>query len=180
MLKSDHWLWGDEHNEQFNAIKCLITALPGSVLQYFKFSDSVYLEVDASKHGLGAVLFQNCGPIECASRALIPTEQTYSQIEKKMLTVVFGCIRFHQYVYARSFTIFSDHLPLESIFKKPIFSATPRLQKMMIKIQPYDLNVEFRPGKFIPVADFLSRNHLEQSGEPFIDVESYVQMISKS
>ena len=51
---------------------------------------------------------------------------------------------------------------------------------MMIKIQPYDLNVQFRPGKFIPVADFLSRNYLEQSGEPFIDVKSHVQMISKS
>ena len=42
------------------------------------------------------------------------------------------------------------------------------------------MNVEFQPGKFIPVADFLSRNHSEQSGEPFIDVESHVQMISKS
>ena len=180
LLKSDHWLWSDEDNEQFNAIKRLITAQPGRVLQYFKFSDPVYLEVDASKYGLGAVLFQNSGPIEYASRALSPTEQNYSLIEKEMLAVVFGCIRFHQYVYARSFTVFSDHLPLESIFKKPISSATPRLQKMMIKTQPYNLNVEFRPGKFIPVADFLSRNHLKQSGEPFIDVKSHVQMISKS
>ena len=94
LLKSDHWLWSDEHNEQFNAIKRLITALPGRVLQYFKFNDSVYLEVDASKHGLGAVLFQDCGPIECASRALIPTEQTYSQIEKKCLQLFLGASDF--------------------------------------------------------------------------------------
>ena len=101
LRKSVHWLWSNEHNEQFNAIKRLITAQPGRVLQYFKFSDPVYLEVDASKHGLGAVLFQVSGPIEYASRALRPTEQNYSQIEKEMLAaVVFWCIKFHQYVYA--------------------------------------------------------------------------------
>ena len=50
----------------------------------------------------------------------------------------------------------------------------------MIKIQPCDLNIEFRPGKFIPVADFLSRINFEQSSEQFIDVESHVHMISKS
>ena len=155
MPKSDHWLWSDEHNEQFNAIKCLINAQPGRVLQYFKFSDPVYLEVDASKHGLGAVLFQDSGPIECASRALRSAKQNYSQIEKEMLAVVFGCIRFHQYVYARSLTVFSDHLPLESIFKKPICRATTRLQKTIIEIHSYDLNVEFRPRKSIPVAKFL-------------------------
>ena len=84
LLKSDQWLWSDEHNEQFNTIKCLIIAQPGRVLQYFKFSDPVYLEVDASKHGLGAVLFQDSGPIEYASCALTSTEQNYSQIEKEM------------------------------------------------------------------------------------------------
>ena len=89
----------------------MTTAQAGRVLQYFKFSDSVYLEVDASKHGLGAVLFQDSGPIVCASRALTPTEQNYSQIEKEMLAVVFGCIRFHQYVYERSFTVFSNLSP---------------------------------------------------------------------
>ena len=134
LLKSDHWLWSDEHNEQFNATKRLIAAQPGRVSQYFKFSDPVYLEVDASKHGLGAVLFQVSGPIEYSPRALTPTEQNYSQIEKEMLVVVFGCIRFYQYVHAQSFAVFADHLPLESIFKKPISSATPRQQKMMIKI----------------------------------------------
>ena len=94
LLKSDLCLWSDEHNEQFNTIKRLITAQAGRGLQYFKFSDPVYLEVDASKHGLGHVLY------EYASRTLIPTGQNYSKIEKEMLAVVFGCIRFHQYVYA--------------------------------------------------------------------------------
>ena len=93
----------------------MITAQPGRDLLYFKFSNPAYLEGDASKPGLGATLFQDFGPIEYALHALIPTEQNYSQIEKKILVLVFGCIRFHRYAYARSFTVFSDHLPLEPI-----------------------------------------------------------------
>ena len=92
----------DSHNEAFVSIDLPdfdhnVKFKPGRVLQYFKFSDPVYLEIDASKHGLGAVLFQDSGPIEYASCAQTPTEQNYSQIEKEMLAVLFGCIRFHRY-----------------------------------------------------------------------------------
>ena len=34
-------------------------------------------------------------PIQSASRALTDTEKRYSQIEKEMLSIVFGLTRFH-------------------------------------------------------------------------------------
>jgi len=44
----------------------------------------VTLEVDASKHGLGAVLMQEGKSVAYVSKSLSPTEQDYAQIEKEM------------------------------------------------------------------------------------------------
>ena len=44
-------------------------------------------------------------PVQYASRALTETEKRYSQIEKEMLSVVFGLTRFHTYTYGRKVTV---------------------------------------------------------------------------
>ena len=43
---------------------------------------------------------------------------------------------------------------------KPLLSAPMRLQAMLLRLQPYDLNVTYKPGKEIPMGDALSRAHL--------------------
>ena len=65
--------------------------------------------------------------------------------------------RFHTYLYGRSFTIITDHKPLEMICNKPIASAPPRLQRMLVKIQGYDYSVKYRPGNEMIMSDVLSR-----------------------
>ena len=42
-----------------------------------------------------------------------------------MLAVVFGCERFHTYVYGKQFTIQYDHKPLEMIQLKNLAAAPP-------------------------------------------------------
>ena len=71
--------------------------------------------MDASSRGLGAVLLQNNKPIAFASKSLSDTEQRYANIERELLAVVFGCERFHTYVFGKQVTIESDHKPLETI-----------------------------------------------------------------
>ena len=51
----------------------------------------------------------------------------------------------------------SDHKPLEAVFKKHLSSAPPRLERMLLRIQKYDVQIKHPPGKDIPVADALSR-----------------------
>ncbi|KAK2713107.1 hypothetical protein QYM36_011715 [Artemia franciscana] len=116
---------------------------------------NVELQVDASKVGLGATLSQNGKPISFVSRLLNSTEQNYSQIEKELNAILFGCIHFHQYLYGQKFTVVSDHKPLQVVLNRPISKSSPRLQRMLLRIQPYDLIIAFRPDKEIPVADAL-------------------------
>ena len=62
-------------------------------------------------------------PVAFSSRALNTSEQNYAQIEHETLSVVFGCERFHEYVYGRQFIIQNDHKPLKSIFSKSIIQC---------------------------------------------------------
>ena len=91
-----------------------------TTLRYFNPSLLMTIQVDASQVGLGAALLQNGKPMAFASKALTETECQYANIEREMLAVVFGAERFQTYIYGRSFTIESDHKPLESISQKKL------------------------------------------------------------
>lgn len=57
----------------------------------------------------------------------------------------------------RHVTVETDHKPLEAIFKKHLSTAPPRIAGMMLRIQKYDVEIKYVPGKEIPLADALSR-----------------------
>ena len=59
------------------------------------------IQVDASGVGLGAVLIQNNRSFAFASRSLTDAERRYSNIEREVLAVTFGCERFHHYIYGK-------------------------------------------------------------------------------
>ena len=117
----------------------------------------VTISCDASQSGLGAVLLQLECPVAYVSRALTDTEQRYAQIEKELLAVVFAFEKFNQYVYGKTVSVQSDHKPPESILKKPLHHAPPRLQRMLLRLQKYDFILLYKPGKEMYIADTLSR-----------------------
>ena len=61
------------------------------------------------------------------------------------------------YLYGRHFRSKSDHKPLEQIRKKSLTNAPLRRQKMLMKSQPYNFDLVYKPGKQAIVADALSR-----------------------
>lgn len=160
------WKWTREQDVSFKLIKTMITEAP--VLAYYNPKLPLTLSVDASSKGLGATILQQGRPIAYASRALTSSQRNYAQIEKETLAVVFGCQKFHQYIYGRTVTVESDHKPLESIFRKPLLAAPMRLQRLLLAVQKYDLKIEYTPGKLMFVADALSRQYLNETEEELI------------
>ena len=159
LLKDDvDFSWDKIQQSALDQIKKVLTNEP--VLAYYDPSKPVTLQVDSSKFGCGATIFQDGKPVAYASKSLNETEQNYAQIEKELYAIVFGCTRFHQFIYGRKTLVESDHKPLEIIFKKSLTNAPPRLQRMLLQLQKYDIIVKFKSGKKIPVADTLSRKFL--------------------
>ena len=156
LCKADvEFQWESQQRKAFDAIKDEIAA--ASTLQFYASSEPLILQVDSSLKGLGAALIQTQGPVAFASKALTDAETRYSNIERELLAVVFGLERFHHYAYGREVIVETDHRPLESIFQKHLHAAPPRLARMLLRLQPYRLDVRYKPGTQIPLADALSR-----------------------
>ena len=96
-------------------------------------------------------------PVAFASTGLTPAETRYANIECKILAVVLGCLKFHHYLYSRKFICEIDHKPLKDIYLKHLSNAPPRLQRLLLKIQPYDFSIKYIPGPKILMADTFSR-----------------------
>ena len=103
---------------------------------------------------------QNGQPVAYASRSLTSAESNYAQIEKELLAILFGVEKFESYVYGKRFKVETDHKPLESILSKSLLSAPKRLQRMMLRLQNFDFEVEYKRGALLHVADTLSRAYL--------------------
>ena len=162
LLHNDvEWCWQDRHQKTFEALKRAITNPP--VLAYYNVKKPVTLTCDASKSGLGAACLQEGRPVAYASRALTETEQNYAQIEKELLAVVFACKRFDDFVYGRPIEVETDHKPLVTILNKPLCAAPTRLQKMMLTLCRYNINITYKQGKELHIADALSRAYLPET-----------------
>ena len=157
------WNWTPACDRAFETVQKLVTEAP--VLAFYDPAEQLTIQCDASQSGLGAVLLQNDRPIAYSSRALNKTEQNYAQIEKELLAIVFSVEKWHQYTFGRPVKIQSDHKPLEAIFQKPLSSAPRRLQGMMLRLQGYDINITYKKGKEMTLADTLSRAYINRPSE---------------
>ena len=157
------WHWDQPQQAAFETLKEKISQAP--VLQFYDPKKECVLQCDSSEKGLGAVLLQNNLPVAYASRALSDAETRYAQIEKELLAVVYGVSKFHEYVYGRRITVHSDHKPLENILQKPLYTAPKRLQNMLVQLQGYNIDLQYKPGITLQVADTLSRAYLPRKPE---------------
>ena len=167
--------WDANHEKEFVSLKQELCEAP--VLAYYDVKQPVTLTCDASKEGLGAACLQNGKPVAFASRVLTPCEQKWAQIEKELLAIVFACSKFHQYVYGKEVHVESDHKPLEIIHRKPLESASARMQSMLLKLQRYNLKVGYKKGKEMFIADTLSRAFLNSTPDDKEQLEFQVMTL---
>ena len=153
----DAWSYEATWNRNLRLKSIKETIANATELTHFYQNKRVVIETDASLKGLGAVLIQDGKPVKFLSKSLTKTESDYSNIERELLAILFACEKLHIYVYGRAVTVHTDHQPLETICRKPISLAPARLQRMLLTLRMYSLQVKYISVKSVLVADTLSR-----------------------
>ena len=148
MLKKDNvFHWEEQQTRSFQQVKTLIVKANTTPLRYYDRNLPVTVQADTSLRGLGACLIQQHKgkdqPIAFASKSLTDAETRYANIERELLAIVFACQRFSTYLLGRSFVAESDHKPLEMIAMKNLANAPPRLQRMLLELQRYDVTIKY-------------------------------------
>ena len=175
LLKKDTlFTWGPLQQKSFDTLKSVLST--SSVLQFFDVNKDTVVSVDSSKSGVCTVLLQNNLPCAYASKALTQAQERYAQIEKEMAAICFGLNRFHEYIFSKRVRVETDHQPLITILKKPLNKCPARLQRMLLQVQKYDIEVCYRPGKQLVIADALSRAYINDKSYDNFDNELQAQV----
>lgn len=163
--------WEDHQLAALDKIKAELCS--AHILSYYDPdpATTTILQCDASQAGLGAWLRQVDATgkeriVAMASRSLTEPESRYSNIERECLPVMFGLEKFEFYLLERHTLVETDHSPLEQIFKKNIAEAPARLQRLLRQCLKFDIEVKYRRGENISVADALSHVCLRRKNVP--------------
>ncbi|RDX96999.1 Retrovirus-related Pol polyprotein from transposon 17.6, partial [Mucuna pruriens] len=83
-------------------------------------------------------------------------------MEKELLAIVFALDKFRSYLLGSKVIIFSDHVALKYLLKKP--DARPTLIRWILHLQEFDLEIRGKKGVDNIVVDHLSR--IEREPDP--------------
>ncbi|XP_057673038.1 uncharacterized protein LOC130904346 [Corythoichthys intestinalis] len=163
LQKDVKWVWSESCQKAFETAKKQL--LSSKVLVHYNPDLPLILACDASPVGIGAVISHKMTdgsekPIIFASRMLTKAEKNYSQIEKEALGLIFGVIKFHEYLFGHMFTLVTDHKPLLKILGPktgvpPLAAA--RMQRWALILAAYTYEIQYKPSGQHGNVDALSR-----------------------
>jgi hypothetical protein len=159
-------IWEEKHQLIMDQVyKILNSEL---LLVYPNFEEQFYVATDASQYGLGAVLYQmdNSGKkhyVKFASRSLSKSERNYGAPQRELLGVLFALEKFHDIVYGRPFTLYTDHQSLTYLLTKA--NLAPSLRNWLGEILEYDFDIVHLPGLENHLPDALSRLYEAEQSE---------------
>lgn len=157
-VQQQKWKWGSEEEKAFEQLKQHLAQPP--ILGFPNYQEPFELHVDASHHGLGAVLYQKQGKynrvISYASRSLSRSEKNYPAHKLEFLALKWAVTeKFSDYLYGRKTTVFTDNNPLTYILTTAKLDSTGH--RWLAALSNFDLEICYRPGKNNSDADGLSR-----------------------
>ena len=164
--KNSTFKWTVTEQRAFNQLKKKLTQSP--VMAYFDTEKHSVLIVDGSQHAVGAILAQREKDgtqykiVSYASRALTPVESRYSQTDIEGLALVWGIEHFRLFLLGKEFDVITDHKALESIFNNPRSKPPARVERWVLRLQPYNFRVIYKKGSQNE-ADYLSRHPINKS-----------------
>jgi hypothetical protein len=156
--KNIKWEWTPQCEKAFRELIRLITK--GPVLAIADPNKPYILHTDASDVGMGAVLMQedkegDIHPIAYASKLLNSAQRNYNVTDRECLAMVWALEHFNTYVEGHKYTFITDHNALQ--YLRNTTHTKQRMHRLALKLQPYEIEVEYRPGVTHYAADLLSR-----------------------
>lgn len=153
------FIWTDEHDVAFDAIKSLLVTPP--VLCAPQGNGKFHLYSDTSRTGTGSVLMQEIDGdqrvIGYYSKLLPKAALRYSVTELELTGLVINITAWKYYLQACSFHCYVDHSSLIQIYNSKTQPPTLRLQKLIERLSRYSFDLSYQKGKDMVVSDFLSR-----------------------
>ena len=160
--KRSTWRWGAPQQKSYEVIKTCLTEAP--ILALYDCNRETKISADASSYVIGGVVYQlqddsNWKPIAYFSKALIPTETRYSQIEKECLAFTWLAERASDYILGKEIIGETDHKPLVPLLTThSIDQLPPRIQRMRMRLMRFHIkSLVHIPGKEMYTSDMLSR-----------------------
>ena len=152
--KKKKFYWGPEQQEAFETLQKLCTE--SLILACANFKAPFVLHTDASRDGLGAVLYQvqdgQKRVIAYASRSLSKSERNYTVHKLEFLASITD--KFHEYLYGSEFQVFTDINPLTYVLTTAKLDATGH--RWIDALSNYTLSITYNPGKGHVDTDALS------------------------
>ncbi|CDH61470.1 hypothetical protein RO3G_12673 [Lichtheimia corymbifera JMRC:FSU:9682] len=150
-------LWTSEHDQAFENIKAAMQEAP--VLSPPDLRYPFCVATDASKNGIGAVLYQVINDryhyIGFMARSLTKSERNYSTTKRELLAIVYAIRKYHQFLWGKHFKLYTDHKALVYLHTQPI--ANPMMVQWLDVICDYDFVVAHLPGVLNVLPGSLSR-----------------------
>ncbi|KAF0760348.1 hypothetical protein AaE_003578, partial [Aphanomyces astaci] len=154
------WVWSQECQVAFEAVKASLTMAP--VLALPDFSRAFHFVVcDASIRAIGCCLMQRDDsgrdrPVSFQSRQLHKSEKNYPVHDLELLAMYYALKKFRIYLLgSEEFVVFTDHASLRTAVHSPHLSQ--RMQRWLSFFSEFNMKVEYKPGRDNVVADALSR-----------------------
>ncbi|KAH9185340.1 hypothetical protein AeNC1_012685 [Aphanomyces euteiches] len=157
--KDAPWVWTDEFNAAFHAVKQSLMAAP--VLALPDFSRPFSVVCDASVKAIGCCLMQvGAGgrdrPVSYQSRQLQKAEKAYPVHDLELLAMKYALTKFRIYLLgSKPFVVYTDHASLRTAVQSPHISQ--RMARWLSFFAEFNFTVEYKPGRQNVLADALSR-----------------------
>ena len=194
--KNVAWVWTENHQWAMEHLARLITTAPClAPLEYGDGTGAIYLMVDASLHGWGAVLEQvgpdgKRHPCRFESGIWSAAEKRYDATKRELRGLLYALRRMRRYLYGVHFFVETDaQVLIHQINGSASDIPGALLLRWIAWIRLFDFEIRHIPGSKNGAADGLSRKPagpsdlsdkaLEEDIDDWIDAKMYSQELSE-